>query len=92
MGLLIEVAEDFVARYTLAEGFGFGVHELEDPRGDFFVPFLGADFGGAGGAFVACGSACYCCGGAGCVGERSGLVGEVLLWCWEVAGKPLAVC
>ena len=22
-----------------------GVHELEDPRCDFFVPFLGADFG-----------------------------------------------
>jgi hypothetical protein len=62
VGFLIQVAQDVVAGYALAEGFGFWVHELEDPRCDFFVPFLGADFGGAGGAFVAtCGSACDCC-------------------------------
>jgi hypothetical protein len=95
VGFLVEVAQDVVAGYALTEGFGFWVDELDDPRCDFFVPFLGADFGGAGDAVVACGSACYCCRGARCPGERAGLGCEVLvvlLWCWEVTGESLAVC
>lgn len=48
----VQVLEHVEARRRLAEFLRFGVDELEQARGDLFVPFLVADFGAAGGFFA----------------------------------------